>query len=308
MSVYNSEKFLNEGIQSILSQTFKNFEFIIIDDYSTDNSLRIIRKYIKNDKRIILLKNKKNLGRAKTRNKGLKIANGNYVAILDSDDIALPERLEIQYKYLEKNPEIFLVGGKAILINEEGDKISTFHPILDERKLIEKLKQKNSICHSTIMFRNKNNFFYREKFPYSQDYDLYLRLLSKGKRLINIPDTLIKYRINPDAVSWVNNAKQRLFAEKAREFYFQRSQYGKDDYDKFSLNQILNIDTRKRHDSIILESEIKTNFRLNNLKGTRKFCKKYFARYGFLNKYFFYYILSFTGKKFTALSKRMLSY
>ena len=120
MPTYNSESFLRESIDSILNQTFKDFELIVIDDCSTDSSLKIIKEYKRKDNRIFFLKNDKNLGHNKTRNKGLKIAKGKYIAILDSDDISLEKRLEIQYAYLEKNPHIFLVGSSAIYIDENG--------------------------------------------------------------------------------------------------------------------------------------------------------------------------------------------
>jgi len=294
MATYNSEKFLNESIQSILSQTFRDFEFIIIDDCSTDYSLKIIKNYSHRDKRIFLIKNKLNLGRAKARNKGLKIADGEYIAILDSDDITLPERLEKQYNFLEKNKNIFLVGGGAYNIDEKGNIKSIKRPLTDQDLIKETLYHKNCIYHSTIMFKNEKNNFYRKKFYYSQDYDFYLRMLSKGKRLINIPDLLIKYRINPEAVSFSQKAKQRLFAEKAKEFYYQRLKYGKD--------------IEESTNKIVLEVEIKASFKLNDFKRVRKFCRKYFKYYGFFNKIIIYFLLSFTGKRFIDVIRKSLFY
>lgn len=305
MSVYNGKNFLNKSIKSILSQAFKNFEFIIIDDCSTDSSLNIIKKYAKKDKRIILIKNIKNLGLTISLNKGLKLSKGKYIARIDADDIALSERIEKQYNFLENNKDIFLVGSGAINIDGKGNILSTHKATPDPNKVAAKLPKENCLYHSSVMFRNYNSYYYREKFSYSQDYDLYLRILSDGKKIANIKEPLIKYRINSGAISWTKGAQQRLFAEKAKEFYFQRLKYGRDEYDNFDPNEILNIDVEKSNDKIVLESEIKISFKLNNFTRTRKFCLKYFKHYGYLNKILLYYLLSFTGKSFINLIRKV---
>lgn len=306
MAVYNSEKYLSEAIESILNQTFDDFEFIIINDYSTDNSLKIIKKYAKKDKRIKLINNEKNLGRAKARNLGLKIAKSKYLAILDSDDIALPERLKKQYNYLEKNENVFLLGTGSDNINEDGKNRTTFNILTSFEEVSKRLPKNNCIYHSSIMFRNTRKYFYREKFPYSQDYDLYLRLLSDGKKLINVSEKLIKYRINPDAIGQTKRGKQGLFAEKAKEFYQQRLRYGKDEYNQFNPIEILKIDVEKTINKLMLKGEIFASFELNNFKRTRKFCKKYFKNYGIFNKFFIYYLLSFTNKRFVNFLRKIL--
>ncbi len=170
----------------------------------------------------------------------------------------------------------------------------------------KKLSTENCICHSTVMYRNEKTNFYREKFPYAQDYDFYLYLLSIGKILNNISDTLIKYRIHSEAISWTKSAKQKLFAEKAKEFYYQRLKYGKDEYDKFDPREILEIDVESSTNKIVLESEIRASFKLNNFKRARKFCKRYFKHYGILNKMFVYWLLSFTGERFINLIRRII--
>ena len=110
MPVYNSEKYVAEAIESILCQTYKDFEFIIINDASTDSSLKIIAKYAKQDKRIKLINNKKNVKISASLNKGLSIAKGKYIARMDSDDISLPSRFELQTKFLADNPAVGIVG------------------------------------------------------------------------------------------------------------------------------------------------------------------------------------------------------
>jgi len=216
MPVYNSEKFLRESIESILNQTFKNFEFIIINDCSIDNSLKIIKEFMKKDKRIILLNNKKNLAQAKTRNRGLKIAQGKYIAMLDSDDMAMRNRLQVQFYYLEKNPDIFLVGSSAIYIDENGKETRRFKKYDDYKMLAWRLPKSCSIIHPSIMFRNARKFWYNQEFKYANDYNLYLDLLSQGKNLTNIPQFLVKYRVHPDSISFKKQKEQEGFANLAQ--------------------------------------------------------------------------------------------
>ncbi len=307
ISTYNSEEFLKESISSILKQTYKNFELVIVNDGSTDNSRKIIEKYQQADDRIILIDNQTNLGRPKARNKALKIAKGKYIAILDADDIALPERLEIQYNHMEKYKEIFLLGSSAINITHDGKYVNITKVPLSFNKIANKLPKKNCIIHPTVMYRNTGEFFYREKFPYAQDYDLYLRILSDGQKLENLKKPLIKYRLSHSAVSWDKAAHQRLFADKAKEFYYQRITKGKDNYSDFDPKTILEIDVDSSENKVVLLQEVKSSFKLNNFKRTRNFSKKFFNKYGYLNSVFFYYLLTFCGKKFVNILRRLLS-
>jgi glycosyltransferase involved in cell wall biosynthesis len=307
MSVYNSERFLAEAIESILGQTFKEFEFIIINDCSTDNSLKIINEYKRNDERIRLIENSQNIGLTKSLNLGIKVSKGRYIARIDADDIALNKRLEIQYNYLEKNKDIFLIGAGAYNFSSSiNAAFTTIHkPLTDHLDIKERLYNKNCIYHPTIMFRNEK-FLYREKFVYAQDYDFYLLLLSKNKNLSNIAEPLNRYRINDGAISWVNKGKQKLFGNKAKEFYHQKLKYGKDEYDNFNPNEILNIDVENTDNKVILESEIKASFKLNNFKRARLFCKKYFKSYGYLSKWLKYYLASFFGRRIVNILRRII--
>lgn len=216
MPVYNSEEFLEESIQSILNQSLKEFEFIIVDDGSIDNSLNIINKYKKIDKRIILIKNKKNSGQAISRNKGLKKAKGRYIAVLDSDDLAMEKRLEIQFNYLEKNPNIFLVGSSAIYINENGKEIKRFRKYNDYKLLAWRLPKSCGIIHSSIMFRNTGEFYYNANFRIANEYDFYLNILESGKNLTNLPNFLVKYRVHSKSISSTKKEKQTENTEKIR--------------------------------------------------------------------------------------------
>ena len=216
MPMYNSSKYLKMSIDSILNQTFEDFELIIIDDCSKDNSISIVESY--KDKRIKLIQNESNLGTVKTRNIGLKEAKGIYIAILDSDDVALPKRLEKQYNYLEKNSHIFLVGSSAIYIDEEGKESRKFRKYDDYKMLAFRLPKSCSIVHSSIMFRNTQRYFYDEKFISAHDYNFYLDLLTKGENLTNLPEFLVKYRIHKDATH-SKNSRQIMYRDLTKHLH-----------------------------------------------------------------------------------------
>lgn len=210
MAAYNEEKFLKESIESILNQTFKDFELIIINDCSTDNSLEIMKSY--NDKRIRIIDNQKNVGFLKSRNKALKIARGKYIAILDGDDISLPNRFKIQFNYLENNLHIFLVGSSGIFIDENGTEIGRFRKYDDYELLAWRLPKSCGILSPSVMFRN-HGIFYDVNFGGASDYKLYLDLLSKGKYLTNLPDFLVKYRVHKGSMSIYNQLEQEGYRD-----------------------------------------------------------------------------------------------
>lgn len=303
MAVYNSEKYLAEAIESILNQTFKDFELIIINDNSTDNSLKIIKEYAKKDKRIIIISIKKNRGSAYARNKGLRIAKGKYIAIMDSDDVSLHQRLEIQYKHLEENPEIFLLGSSWNYIDEKGNimwsKINNFSP----RYISKNLPHCSVIHQPTVMFRNEKGIGYREKLKYAQDRDLWLRFLSEKKKMKVIPLILINYRINSNSVSITNSQKQILFVNQSILWFFERQKYGKDSYNSFDPKNILNLDFSKIDKKEFLRTRIWTSFFVGDYLTSIKFSKKYIGIHGALNKAGVYYILSILGNKFKIFHK-----
>lgn len=221
MSTYKEPlEWITESIESILNQTFGDFEFIIINDNPKRKELRnFLKNYVKKDKRIKIINSKKNEGPAFARNKGLKIAKGKYIAIMDADDISLPKRFEIQYNYLEKHKDIFLASGCAINVDEFGKEISR-HYIIPFPKIISwKLKKKNCLYHPTIMFRNEKNNFYNENLKYAQDYGLYLSLMKKNKKMTGIPKFLLKYRVNSKSITGTKKREQSDFAKLAKNIY-----------------------------------------------------------------------------------------
>ncbi len=212
MSVYNGEKYLREAIESILNQTYKNFEFIIIDDYSSDASVSIISLY--NDPRIVLIQNKENLGLTKSLNIALGQAKGEFIARMDADDIALPDRLKIQLDYLEQNKDIVLIGSGTIIIDENGKEIGIKKSITDSRLLHFHMVFKNQIFHPTVLFRRKEIvgiLGYDESFKFAQDYDLWSRLIDKGYNLANVGMPLLKYRLHNSSITQ-GKTKENSFA------------------------------------------------------------------------------------------------
>ena len=146
------------------------------------------------------------------------------------------------------------------------------------------------------MFRNTKEIFYRDKMRYVEDYDFYLNILSRGKLISNISSYVLKCRIRPNSISSLNRAYQRLFLEEVKKFYYQRLQYGKDEYDKFDSKKIFDLDLNMSDNKIVIESNIISYFALNNFKKTKKYCNVYFHKYGYFNKFFIYYLATFFGK------------
>lgn len=204
MGVYNGGKYLREAVDSILNQTYKNFEFIIIDDASTDDTNAILHSF--NDSRIKVIKNESNLGLTKSLNKGLQLATGKYIARMDADDICDLRRFERQVKFLEDNSHIDLCGTWKSLINDPGE-ISQYPVSHDEIRLA--LLSHNPFAHPSVMWRkdafDKLGFKYNEEYITSQDYELWSRVVYKIKGA-NIPENLLFYR---EHELQVTNSKQK---------------------------------------------------------------------------------------------------
>ena len=198
MPVFNGEKYLQEAIESILIQSFKDFEFIIVNDGSTDNSLNIIKSF--DDDRIVII-NQKNMGLPTALNNGIEKSISQYIARMDADDISLPNRLDLQYQYLEKNRDVVAVGGHVEIIDEDGEYIYT----AKQPNTWEEIKNtfpQTPFFHSCVMFRKKQFIQVGGYFnvPIAEDNILFINLAKIGK-LINLDSKLIKYRISPQAFS-----------------------------------------------------------------------------------------------------------
>lgn len=201
---FNGSKFIRETIESILNQTYSNFEYIIIDDCSTDNSWQIIKEYAKIDERIKIFRNEKNLKIVKTRNKGFELSSpkAKYYAIIDSDDVALSNRIEIQVKFLENNLEYGLVGSNIIIIDKNSDIIGYRKYPSDDEEIRKVITRYDPFAQPSIMLRKEvidkiGN--YDEQWQVSQDYDYFLRI-GRYWKLKNIEKPLIKYRLSANQV------------------------------------------------------------------------------------------------------------
>lgn len=202
MPVFNAGKYLRKAIESILQQTFTDFELIIVNDHSTDSS-DIIISSIK-DERIIYLLHERNMGVVAAMNKGLELARGKYIAVMHADDIALPKRLEQQVSFLKNFPFVAVLAGKAIFIDNE-DKETGFVWKLDEKtssfeRIKAAMRWQNCISHPTVMMRSET----AKKYKYSssemhkgfavEDYPLWLNILSDGYVIEKLREPVLLYR------------------------------------------------------------------------------------------------------------------
>ena len=217
MSVYNAEKYVGDCIHSILGQTFTDFEFIIINDASTDSSPAIIRSF--KDKRIRLLNNRERF--YPTRNKGLRVAKGKYICIMDADDISLPHRFERQVLFMEQNPEFGLAGSGYRVIGRDQDLFRES----EYEKIKVLLMRNNCYLHPSVIIRHdflrKSNLRYIRKYYYSSDYDFIARA-ARFFPITNIPEVLMHYRVHDGQVTIQHRAKQ---AEYANEISLEQLRY-----------------------------------------------------------------------------------
>jgi len=216
MPVYNGEKYLKEAIESILSQSYTDFEFLIINDGSTDNSVKIIKSF--SDNRIHLIDNEKNLGQPESYNKGINLACGEYIAIMHSDDFSLPDRIKKQVEFMDANPSIGISGTWVKIVQNDMSEICKL-PIDPDLVKIHLL----SYCplfHPSVIMRKKlltrNNLFYDPSYNSAEDYELWVRA-SKYLKIANLDEILLAYRIHPEQVSNKYACKQNKHFELIRE-------------------------------------------------------------------------------------------
>ncbi|PXV65847.1 glycosyl transferase family 2 [Dysgonomonas alginatilytica] len=205
MPVYNSSRYLSESIDSILSQTFSDFELIIIDDGSTDGSREIITTNYK-DSRIRLIKNEHNF--IQSLNIGMTQSKGKYIARMDADDIMLPERLQMQYHFMEENPDID-ISGTWMQVFGDMDGIWKNTTASDEIEVQAILH--SPLYHPTVILKrsiitqfplvNDTNQVYNEEYIYAEDYQLWTELMKRGYRLTNLPHVLLRYRKSEGQIS-----------------------------------------------------------------------------------------------------------
>lgn len=201
LTVLNGERYISASIDSILNQTFRNFELIIINDGSTDTTSDIIKSYP--DSRIVYLQNETNCGIPKSLNRGLNIARGRYIAIMDADDISMPERFSKQFEFLENNPEVGVCGTWINIIDKNGNFVCNSRYPVFSNVISCFLLFYCCIANPTSMYRKKiiheiGN--YDAEFIAAMDYDLWTRV-NEHYRIINLPEFLLNYRIHGGGIS-----------------------------------------------------------------------------------------------------------
>ena len=235
MTVYNSERYLRTAIESVLNQSLKDFELIILDDCSTDSSWSIIEKYASQDERIVAIKNEVNLGGCQNLNKGLKILRGKYMARHDNDDWSYPDRLERQFNYMESHPEVGIVGGAIELIDKNGKTIGKRTYNLSDLEIRKKIFRYSPFAHPLVMVRksvlDKVGCFYDPSFAPADDYDLWFRI-GKESKFANLPDTLLKYRMLPGSITFSSTKKMEMKTIDVRRKYVREGFYRANWFDR----------------------------------------------------------------------------
>jgi len=225
MSVFNGEEYLPAAIDSILSQTFGDFEFIIVEDGSSDRSAEIIRAYSDVEPRIKVIENSENLGLAASLNKGIKAAKGNYIARMDSDDVSSHQRFEIQLEQFSKHSDLLILGSAVRVIGEDEEFRYSIIPPQDPVEIYWNILTGGcpAFVHPTVMMR-KCVFdligYYDEHLKVGQDYALWNNLITKDvspESVSNLPDELLIYRSHADTVSLKHRSLQIATGNQIRE-------------------------------------------------------------------------------------------
>jgi glycosyltransferase involved in cell wall biosynthesis len=218
MSVYNGERFLKPAVDSILKQTFREFVFLILNDGSRDKTAEILEGY--DDPRLRVVENRENTGLAKSLNRGLEVAETEYIARMDADDISHPDRLEKQIRYLDENPEVGLLGTRYVRIDEDGRERGEIYVPIGRDNIKRNLLVRNSFCHGSVVFRKsviERAGFYNEDITVAQDYDLWLRVADLCP-VENYPEVLHKWRVNEQTgISVTRFSEQEQMALAIRE-------------------------------------------------------------------------------------------
>ncbi|MBV9762421.1 MAG: glycosyltransferase [Acidobacteriaceae bacterium] len=229
MPVFNAERFLAEAMESVLAQSFEDFEAIAVDDGSTDGSAGILERYARRDGRLrVFQRGHQRLPAA--LNFGCARAEGRYIARMDADDIAMPERLERQVKFLEAHPRVAILGTQIERIRQDGARMNVERVPLEHAEIEANMQRICCLFHPTVMMRAeavRELGGYREAFFGAEDHDLWLRAAERYE-LANLPDVLLKYRLHTGALSF-EKLEQQVMAATAAELSAARRRAGQDD-------------------------------------------------------------------------------
>ena len=214
LPAYNCEKFIGKAIQSVLQQTFTDFELIIINDGSTDNTESIIHAYT--DPRIVYLKNSENKGLIYSLNSAISLAKGKYIARMDADDICLPERLARQKTFLDRHEDVVVVASTIDFINDNEEKTGNWdldRQTITPEQIKKAMLKQNCIAHPTVMMRSEiiKQLKYKEYQKSIEDYDLWLRLLNRGFKIAKLDEPLLLYRVHDTSITSIHLKKTNPF-------------------------------------------------------------------------------------------------
>ena len=204
MAVYNGEKHLRCAIDSVLQQSFQQYELLIIDDASTDRTATILSSYEESDKRVRVLRNESNIGLTRSLNRGLEKSQGKYIARLDADDLCYPARLSTQVEYLESHPECTVLASQADLIDDKGSDLGRARLVFSSEKIVAQLFIYNPIVHSTVMFRAdriKTLGGYDASLPRAQDYNLWFKVIGAKHKIETLNNPLVAHRMHSHRVT-----------------------------------------------------------------------------------------------------------
>lgn len=225
MSIYNGQKYLRQAINSILGQTFKDFEFLIINDGSTDRSVEIVQSY--KDSRIRLVHNDQNIGLTKSLNRGLELAQGEYTARMDVDDVSLPKRLEKQAQYLDTNPEVCVIGCWWRAIDDNDAFLSCVHLPVHSYECAFMMFEKGEqpVGHPCVMYRTaeiRRLGGYNPEYCVTQDAELWFRVNAYGHSFANIPKILVLYRIHRHQISSKIEHSQKKYHDRSLSWFLSK--------------------------------------------------------------------------------------
>jgi glycosyltransferase involved in cell wall biosynthesis len=229
MSAYNASPYVRQATESILNQSFTDFEFLVIDDGSTDDTLSVLRELASRDDRVTLLTHE-HRGIPRESNCGIALARGEFVARQDADDISNPHRLAREVEFLDHNPDVAVVGSVAEVIDATGSHLRTLEVPLTHEEIRSRLPLEICFLHGSLLMRKvalQEVEGYREQFPVSSDFDLYVRLSERFK-VANLPQALYHYRARPDRVSLRHRNLQQLYHDIAVDMAEQRRLEGRD--------------------------------------------------------------------------------
>jgi glycosyltransferase involved in cell wall biosynthesis len=340
MPVYNGAEYLKNSIQSIVNQTFEDIEFLIVNDCSTDNSVKIIESF--NDKRISIHNNEKNLGQTKSLNIGLRLARGKYVARMDADDMACPIWLEKLVNYIKKHPEYAAVSPAVIIIDSAGKRKKMRKVPISFHEIIFRVFFDSPMNHVSVLM-NKDlileNGGYDKEFKITQDYELWSSLIRNNYSITNIPDVLMSCRVHSRSTLFME-ADKKVLKEKSEtifgniksltnlklthddaigicRFFYHTTDLSQEELNRAEINFLSiysNMKEKFRLPSKLVKNGIKAQMvkpycklaiyeiQNNKIKEVRKLALKYCSRYGFHIMPFLIFLITFTG---LGISKRI---